>query len=241
MGFSQYARLLEEAATLASAEAGYSTAWYARENTAWVIRRSCIDCAAALAPATEVEVVTWVADFRRVRSRREYEVYASSGTAAALTAHTDWVYVNRASGHPRRVPDPMMRAFLPDGDVPALPRSPLALPAAHPDVAIVEQLARREDLDALGHVNNARYFDYVEAAARTVVGAGSRPVRHDLEYLGEAKEGDRLSCRCWAIGPCGSGLEVAGEIRLAAVGELLTRARSVWSEKGSPSIEPRVH
>jgi acyl-CoA thioesterase FadM len=121
--FSAYARLLEEAATLASAEAGYPTSWYARENTAWVIRRSTIDCATPLARAFDLEVATWVADFRRVRSRREYEVCMPLNTVAALTAHTDWVYVDRANGRPRRIPDAMMSAFVPDG-APRLCRAP---------------------------------------------------------------------------------------------------------------------
>jgi acyl-CoA thioester hydrolase len=120
--FSAYARLLEEAATLASADAGYPTSWYARENTAWVTRRSTIDCVAPLPRAVDLEIVTWVADSRRVRSRREYEVYVPPETVSALTAHTDWVYVDRASGRPRRIPDAMMSAFVPDGAPPACAR-----------------------------------------------------------------------------------------------------------------------
>ena len=227
--FSAYARLLEEAATLASAEAGYPTSWYARESTAWVIRRSTIDCATPLARAFDLEVATWVADFRRVRSRREYEVYVPPDTLPALTAHTDWVYVDRTNGRPRRIPNAMMNAFVADGALARLPRPPLDLPPAHDGVAAVERVAMAEDVDALGHVNNARYFDYVEAAARRVLAPGLRPVRHDLEYVGEARERDRLLCRCWTIGRRDSRVEVASEILHAIGGDLLTRARSVWS------------
>jgi acyl-CoA thioester hydrolase len=220
--------MLEEAATLASAEAGFPTAWYARERTAWVIRRSTIDCTAPLTPAIDVEVVTWVADFRRVRSRREYEVYVPPGTVAALKAHTDWVYVDRATGRPRRIPEAMMNAFVPEGMPPTLPRTPLVLPEPHHEVVTIEHVATPEELDALGHVNNACYVDYLEEAGRRVAGAGRRPVHQDLEYLAEAKEADRLLCRCWAVGSQASRVEVAGEILLAARGSLLTRARSIW-------------
>jgi acyl-CoA thioesterase FadM len=221
--------MLEDAAILASAEAGYPTPWYEREGTAWVIRRSTIDCAVPLAPAIDVEIVTWVADFRRVRSRREYEVYVPSGTVAALTAHTDWVYVDRANGRPRRIPEAMMSAFVPAGTPPTLPRIPLALPEPRHEVVTIEHVATSKDVDALGHVNNARYFDYLEDGGRRVAGAGRRAVHQDLEYLAEAKEEDRLLCRCWAVGPQASRVEVAGEILLATRGSLLTRARSVWS------------
>jgi acyl-CoA thioesterase FadM len=90
-------------------------------------------------------------------------------------------------------------------------------------------VATADDVDALGHVNNARYFDFVEAAGRRVVASSLRPVRHDLEYVAEAREGDRLLCRCWTLGARDSRVEVAVEILLAGGGDLLTRARSVWS------------
>jgi acyl-CoA thioester hydrolase len=228
-GFSAYARLLEEAATLASAEAGYPARWYGRENTVWVIRRSTIDCVAPLARDADLEVVTWVADFRRVRSRREYEVYVSPSTVAALMAHTDWVYVERADGRPRRIPDSMIEAFAPGGLLPALPRAPLVLPAVAAEATAVERSATPEDVDALGHVNNARYFDYVEEASQSVAGAGLHPIRHDLEYLAETRAGDRLLCRCWVIASETSRVEIATEIRRAVDGTPLTRARSVWT------------
>jgi acyl-CoA thioester hydrolase len=228
-GFSAYASLLEEAATLASAEAGYPSRWYGRENTAWVIRRTTIECDAPLPCAADLEITTWVTDFRRVRSRREYEVHVSPRPVAALTAHTDWVYVDRASGRPRRIPDAMMRAFVPGDHPPALPRAPLALPPPPAGAASLTRVVTPEDVDSLGHVNNARYFGYVEEVERTAVGSTLRPVRHDLEYLAEARAGDRLICRCWLVESRESATETAVEILLAADGAPLTRARSVWA------------
>ncbi len=228
-GFSAYARLLEEAATLASTEVGYPPQWYERENTAWVIRRTTIDCGVPLPRAADLEIATWVADFRRVRSRREYEVHVSPIAVLALTAQTDWVYVDRASGRPRRIPDSMMQAFVPDGQLAALPRAPLALPPPPAEATPLAWVAAREDVDALGHVNNARYFDYVEGVARIVVGPAAWPVRHDLEYLAAARAGDRMICRCWSVGSLESHVETAVEIVLAADGTPLTRARSVWA------------
>ncbi len=228
-GFSAYASLLEEAATLASAAAGYPPQWYGREHTAWVIRRTTIDCAAPLARGADLDVTTWVSDFRRVRSRREYEVRVAPSPVSALAAHTDWVYVDRASGRPRRIPDSMMRAFVPGGHPPALPRAPLALPPASAGVASLTREVATEDVDALGHVNNARYFDYVEEVARSAVARALRPVRHDLEYLAEARTGDRLICRGWLVESGESATETAVEILLAADGAPLARARSVWA------------
>src|SRR5262249_48384782 len=48
----------------------------------------------------ELEIATWVADFRRERSRREYEVRLPGEPAPVLTANADWVYVDALSGRP---------------------------------------------------------------------------------------------------------------------------------------------
>jgi acyl-CoA thioester hydrolase len=241
---SCHARLLEEAATVASSEAGYPPEWYEREGTAWVIRRTTIDCGAPLRPGEEVEVATWVGDFRRVRSRREYEVRRPGEAAPALSAHTDWVYVERRSGRPRRISAAMMEAFVPEGCPTALPRDPLVLPSASDAALTVERVVSSMDVDALDHVNNARYFDWVEEstvegfaawrAAGDEIAAGARAVRHDLEYVDEAREGDRLRCVVWPVRCEGGEIEIATEIRRAHDGRLLTRARSLWRERSYP-------
>ena len=230
-GFSSYARLLEEAATVASAEAGYPPQWYGEHATAWVIRRSTIECPAPVPPGVELEILTWVADFRRVRSRREYELRLEG--ALVLSAHTDWVYVDRTSGRPRRIPDAMMRAFVPEGEVQAMPRAALDVADPPADAPAVEIAVDPRDVDRLDHVNNANYFDYVEAAATTAIGDGWRALRHDLEYLDEARAGDRLRCVTWALGES----ERATEIRRVSDRALLTKARSAWTRNADRGRE----
>jgi len=228
-GFSEYASLLEVAATTASAEAGFGPQWYLEHGTAWFIRRSIIECPAPLEPGGEVEITTWVADFRRVRSRREYTLRAVGREGVALTAHTDWVYVDRAAGRPRRIPDEMMLGFVPEGEIAALPRPPFEIPAPPADVACVEREVAAGDVDGLGHVNNARYFDYVDESVRAVLDGGLLPRRYDLEYLTQAHAGERLLCTSWRIDTGGGGAEVATEIRRASDGTLRAHARGVWT------------
>ena len=227
-GFAAYASLLEDAATLASAEAGYPSAWYAEHGTAWVIRRSTIECPAAIAAGVDLEIATWVADFRRVRSRREYEVRLAEGGAPLLGAHTDWVYVERASGRPRRIPPEMIQAFVPEGAPEPLERPAFEIPAPGVDAVTTERVAAAADVDALGHVNNARYVDYVEASVREALGGRPRARRLDLEYLAEALGGDRLACTSWPIAASDAEVDAATEIRRAEDGTLLMRARGVW-------------
>lgn len=230
--FADYARLLEEAATAASTEAGYPPAWYERERTAWVIRRSTVECARALAPGTELEVTTWVADFRRVRSRRRSEARIPGAAEVVLAGDTDWVYLDRERGRPKRIPDAMMEAFVPGG-AGGEPRDPLDVGAPPAGAFVHAFVATADDVDALGHVNNTRSFAFLERAMAAAQGAAGWPrairaVRHDVEYLDEAHGGDALRCAIWRIGGADGGIETAAEIARAPQGRRLTVARSRW-------------
>ena len=227
VGFSAYARILENAATTASTEAGFAPDWYAREGTIWVIRRSTIERTADIAPGTLLSLRTWVADFRRVRSRREYEGRVAG--EVVLRGHTDWVYVERAAGKPRRIPETMMQGFLPDGGGEALPRAALVIGDPPAEARSVEWTVETGDLDLLEHVNNAKYFDYVESVATSVVAADFRPQAHDVEYVDEARVGQRLRGTAWVVEASSSPMRIATEIRRADDGATLPRASSVWS------------
>jgi acyl-CoA thioester hydrolase len=200
-------RFLQETATRASTAAGFDPAFYERHGTLWLVRRTTLTQLAPIRYGDDLEATTWIADFRRVRSRRDYEVHAGDGLVAR--ASTDWVYVDRASVRPRRIPIELQAAFGLEG---AEPLARLPFPAGVPPAHAARSTRRIElhDLDALRHVNNATYAHYIEQAAHdadTAVGwplavqlaAGGRfrTVAHDLEYLDAAVYGDELVIVTW--------------------------------------------
>src|SRR3954452_3490957 len=69
-------RFLQETATRASTDAGFDPAYYARAGTLWLIRRTSLARLEPVRYGDELEATTWIADFRRVRSRRDYVVHA---------------------------------------------------------------------------------------------------------------------------------------------------------------------
>jgi acyl-CoA thioester hydrolase len=162
-------RFLQQAASDASAAAGFDIEWYERTGTLWVVRRTIIDYLAAAAYRDVLEVRTWVSDLRRVRSQREYEVWRPADATLVARAATDWVYVDTARaragaaarGHApaahgrRRRPTAAARAA--------------AAPPSH-----AAELSRRVELaeiDSVVHVNNAHYAVYVEQAVYDALAA----------------------------------------------------------------------
>lgn len=237
-------RFLQETATRASTDAGFDPAYYEREGTLWLVRRTALTRLAPIRYGDELEAATWIADFRRVRSRRDYEVRAGARTVAR--ASTDWVYVDRAAVRPRRVPAAMQAAFGHAG-TPPLARPPFPESAPPPDAARASRRVALDDLDALRHVNNATYLQYVEQAAdeahaaagwpldaQLAAGGRLRAVAHDLEYLDAAVYGDALTILGW---PCAVGADTVDRYTIVLRGGAerpLLRAvsRYAWSDVG---------
>ena len=68
-----------------------------------------------LAPAfagEEIEVVTWVSNFRKVTSLRRYRIVRPSDGAVLATAETDWAYIGRKRNVPRRIPAELIADFV---------------------------------------------------------------------------------------------------------------------------------
>ena len=103
----------------------------------------------------------------------------------------------------------------------------------------MELVARLEHIDELGHVNNAVWVQWMETVAVAHWRAVADPahqddyvwvvVRHEIDYLRAAYEGDRVVARTW-VGEAPKGarfdrhMEFVGEDGKAKV-----RARTDWA------------
>ena len=93
---ANYVRYMQEAALDASAAVGYDEARYNELGHIWLIRETNIEYLRPLRFGDSVEVTTWVGDFRRVRSRRFYELRNAETGDMVAQGSTDWVYIDRA-------------------------------------------------------------------------------------------------------------------------------------------------
>jgi acyl-CoA thioester hydrolase len=151
---SVYLHFVQQAAFEASTDAGYDSRRYAALGAIWVIRSQTIVFLAPLFYGETVELTTWVSAFSRVRSQRESELRRMSDNRIVAVARVDWVYIDSATGFPRRFPAGMIDAFQPNG------RSALdSIAAAEPVVAMEGQCfasrhcVKNYELDNLRHVN----------------------------------------------------------------------------------------
>ena len=206
-------RYMQEAAFDASAAAGYDLARYDAMKRLWLVRETDIASLQPLKYGDSVAVKTWVADFRRVRSRRMYEVRLASSGELVASASTDWVFLDAATGRPATIPSDLIAAFFPEG-VPdhALPRErSISAPPAPAGAFTVRRRVTWRDIDAARHVNNSNYLAYAEDCAAQAMAAhgwllermlseGITLVarRHQIAYLQPALLDDELELATWA-------------------------------------------
>lgn len=206
---ANHLRYMQQAAIEASADVGYDSRRYRQLGTLWVIRETGIEYLRPILPQQTVEVTTWVADFRRVVSRRMYVLRVAGEVAAQ--AYTDWVYIDRRSQKPLRIPREMALAFVPEGgNGETIERSPLELPPRPAEPVTILHRVEWGDLDGAGHVNNAVYLNLLEESgvrAGEAVGWGMQALAahglaiiarsHRIQYLQPAVHGDELSLTTW--------------------------------------------
>jgi len=238
---SAYLRHLAQVAIDASTAAGFDAAWYEAAGARWLIRRTTFAVARPARADASLSVRTWVEDFRRVRSRRRYEV--SGGDVPALTAESDWVFVDLATGRPRRVPPEMESRFGVSAGAGA-PRPAWHGPPVPPAPGRTVHRVRWIELDSLGHLNNAAYLDILVQSAfdvlhelgwpidRLVMADGAPWVADgDVEYLDEVRAGDSIETATWfgaKLDAMGDGLEVHQTAARVADGRPVARATMTW-------------
>jgi acyl-CoA thioester hydrolase len=105
-----------------------------------------------------------------------------------------------------------------------------------------------EHIDELGHVNNSVWVQWIEQVATAHWRAGANPehveayfwviVRHEIDYLRPAFEGDRVTARTW-VGDAPKGARFDRFMELAGNdGRICVRARTFWAIIDKASARP---
>jgi len=77
----------------------------------WVARSHQIEYLRPAFAGERMQVLTWVADFSRVRSLRRYRFLKAADGTLLVRGETDWVFVSVNTGRPASVPEAIRKAF----------------------------------------------------------------------------------------------------------------------------------
>lgn len=210
---ANYLRYMQETAFDASAAAGYDQDRYSELGHSWVIRETDIEYLKPIRYGDIVSVKTWVIDFQRVRSRRAYEFYLHGSGDLVAKAITDWVFVENRSSKPATIPDEIRRSYISVESTDSIPpreKFPIT-PTPPPGIFEMDLRVAWRDVDAVQHVNNAVYLNYVDECGMQVLTAHGWPItrmvaeefailirRHQIQYRHPARHNDELILTTWA-------------------------------------------
>lgn len=235
-----YLRLAQETAWQHSISAGFGPEYYERLQHTWVARDTTIEYQAPVRYGEQLTVTTYVPSTRRTIARRVCEFETDRPVAQV---HTDWVFFDLEHNAPASIPDEIVEALFSGGDRPMrLKREPFPEPPPPPAGAVTWQgRVQWRDIDPFGHLNNAAYFSYMEAAATEAgiafgitqessgeAGVGWALKRSRIEYLEPAKVEDELQILTWLSSLRKASAERFYQIRRASDERLLARGLSLW-------------
>ncbi|MFC1465471.1 MAG: thioesterase family protein [Candidatus Brachytrichaceae bacterium NZ_4S206] len=209
---ANYLRYMQEAAFEASAAAGYDPQRYAQMGRTWYAHATDIEYVRPAQYGDTITVKTWVADFRRVTSRRAYELHSTATGALVARAMTDWAFLDAMTQKPVAIPDELIQSFFPEGvpeQRPHREKFPLAPPAPEGAYRLRRRVQWRE-CDSAGHVNNAVYAEWAEECGMQCIAHYRWPVmrmaeagigifyrRMWIEYLRPALFDDEIEVVAW--------------------------------------------
>jgi len=105
-----YVQWMQDAAMQHSAATGCTRMTEALGAT-WVARMHRIEYLSPAFAGESISVLTWIADFRKVRSLRRYKFIRTEDQKVLAEGETDWVLVDASTGRPRGIPRELANLF----------------------------------------------------------------------------------------------------------------------------------
>jgi acyl-CoA thioester hydrolase len=106
-----YIQWMQDAA-IAHARASGCTHASEAVGATWVARTHFIEYLSPAFAGDKITLLTWPANFQRVRSLRKYKFIRTKDQAVIARAETNWVFVNAKTGRPQSIP-PEVKNTLP--------------------------------------------------------------------------------------------------------------------------------
>jgi len=106
----EYVKWMQEAAVMHSDSVGCTQATMKAEAT-WVARSHRIEYLRPAFAGDRMAVLTWVTNFRKVRSVRKYKFVRTTDNAVIAEGETDWVFVDATTGRPKSIPKEVSSLF----------------------------------------------------------------------------------------------------------------------------------
>jgi acyl-ACP thioesterase len=197
-----------------------------RQGRVWILSRMSVFMERRPQWNEELTMRTWPRGSQKIFAIRDYDLVDREGRSP-VRGRSGWIIVDIETKRPIR-PEALLNTLPGNDGLDALPDGAGPVPAAEGAVKLAERRAAYTDIDMNGHVNNARYIEWIEDALESSLFYGAERLRLDINYIAELVLNETVEIMT-APGPDAS---VLIEGRKDAAGQPNFRAR-LWASGGA--------
>jgi acyl-ACP thioesterase len=174
----------------------------ARTGQGWILSRISVLVERRPKFRETVTIRSWPRGWEKLFARRDYDIRDASDTPI-VRARSCWIIIDMEKRRPLR-PQAVMDALPLNEGIDALPSGAIGLEARDNLVKAGERKAAYSDIDYLGHVNNARYIQWLQDVLQPELLEGAGKMRLDINYLNEIKPGETTDILCAPLDETGA-------------------------------------
>jgi acyl-ACP thioesterase len=138
-----------------------------------------------------ITIRTWPRGPEKLFVLRDFELL-DEGKQVLARGRSAWLVLDMEKHRPLR-PQPIVEHMPLNEGLDALPDGAQGIDAETDLVKIYDRHAAYSDIDYNGHVNNARYVQWIQDAIDPDILFNARQMRLDINYLSEVKPGETIA------------------------------------------------
>jgi acyl-ACP thioesterase len=212
--------LFQEAANTHAELLGVGRDMMQKTGQVWILSRLSVFMERRPRYREQITVRSWPRGSNKLFAVRDYDIRAagqSGAEPAMVRGRSAWLIVDLEKHRPLR-PQALMEKLPSNEGMDALPGPnpgndppPSLAPRFGKDAAgdlspPVLRSAAYSDIDYNGHVNNARYIQWIQDLLDPAILAGAKQIRLDINYLSEVRYGETIGLYTAAIDSSCTGI-----------------------------------
>jgi acyl-ACP thioesterase len=182
--------LFQEAAGRHAEDLGVGRGNMTSTKQGWVLSRISVLMEQRPRQLEPITVRTWPRGWERLFAIRDFDILDSAGSVL-VRGRSAWLILDIEKRRPLRPQGVMEKLPLNEGKD-SLPGGASGLETGDGLVKTGERRAAYSDIDYNGHVNNARYVQWIQDIAEPALLEQAHSIRLDINYLREVKIGETV-------------------------------------------------
>ena len=178
----------QEAAISHAADLGVGRDAMAADGQAWILSRLSIFIERRPVYGETVEISTWPRKWEKLFALRDYAIRDAEENMI-VRGRGGWFVLDMEKRRPLRAQS-VMEPLPPNEGIDAFPAGPAALYARENMIKVTDRRALYSDIDYYGHVNNARYIQWIQDVTDMDILTAASRLRVDINYLNEVMPGE---------------------------------------------------